>query len=172
MEEVKRTQEEEQELLAKGKAMRCPNCDGILTNVKKPCPYCGCSDTSLFEKAAKQSGLLTSYEGDIVGRVAGYTKSSTKSSTNEPYATNPDTEKTANEAAGYILVISIIIGAICIISGIVSAAYSVPFIGAGFILIFGIASWTSIKLFVNISRNLKNINDSIQKLHATAEKKE
>lgn len=173
MEEVKRTQEEEQELLEKGKAIRCPNCDGILTNVKKACPNCGYSDTSQFEKAAKQRGLLTSFDGDLVGRGAGYANRNV----NEPYEVNPNAERVANGVAGFILVFSIIVGTICIILGIVLASdympqAGIPLVGAGVILILlGIVAWASIKLFVNISRSLYNINDSIQRLHTLVEQK-
>lgn len=181
MEEVKRTKEEEKELLAKGKAIRCPNCDGILTNISKPCPNCGCSDTLKFQKIAKKEYLHVSPDGTLGYFTGGH--SSDTSNTPSPvvselrYEVNPDAERVANGVAGFILALSIIVGAICIILGLVAAAdwtpqAGVPLIGAGIILIVvGIIAWASIKLFVNISRSLYNINDSIQRLHTLVEQK-
>jgi hypothetical protein len=193
MEEVKRTKEEEKELLAKGKAIRCPNCDGILTNISKPCPNCGCSDTLKFQKIAKKEYLNVAPDGTLgyfMGGQSPVTSNSPKEeqsavTSNSPsptvneirYEVNPDAERIASGVAGFILALSIIVGAICIILGLVAAAdytpqAGVPLIGAGIILIVvGIIAWASIKLFVNISRSLYNINDSIQRLHSLVAQK-
>lgn len=182
MEEVKRTKEEEKELLAKGKAIRCPKCDGIITNVYQDCPNCGCSDTLKFQKIAKKEWLNVSPDGTLGYFTGGHSATTSNSpkreqspvTSNSPsptvneirYEVNPDAERVANSVAQVLLWVHLILGIGSIVVGIVlgidedELLFALIPIGVAFVLI-GIIVWASIKLFVNISRNLYNINDSI-----------
>lgn len=185
--------EEEKELIAKGKAIRCPNCDGILTNISKPCPNCGCSDTLKFQKIAKKEYLHVSPDGTLGYFTGGHSATTSNSpkreqspvTSNSPsptvneirYEVKPDAERVANAVANFILWSHIILGIGSIVVGIVLGIeddevlfFLIP-IGV-FNILIGIIVWASIKLFVNISRNLYNINDSIQRLHSLVMQKE
>lgn len=177
-------------LLEQGKALKCPNCNTLLTSVASACPSCACPKDTLRTLAFNSKLKITS-SGEIIGWMTEeqlkeikeeqeiqrqqeekITTKPTVIMINDEYSVNPNAERVANGVAGFILAFSIIVGVFCLIFGIGTAIEydelpeGIPFIGAGLIIILiGIIAWASIKLFVNISRNLYNINDSIKRLY-------
>ena len=175
MEEEKRTKEEELKLLEQGKAIRCPNCDAVLTNVNRICPSCGFSDTLKLQRVARRSNLHYSSDGNLEPESNFYYTSSTADVKN--HEVNPVAEGVADGVAGFLLAICIIIATLFLGYGIytcsnIAVQAGLPLIGAAVaIFISGLISWATIKLFVNISRNLYNIDDSIRNLYRLIEKK-
>lgn len=95
------------------------------------------------------------------------------------YNVNSIAEAVASTVASIILWLFIIIGFGAIIFGFLfykektmePEAIAV-IIGSGIVVIIsGILNWASIKMFVNMSRSLYNINDAIRNLHAYIEEK-
>jgi hypothetical protein len=65
--EEERTNVELTKLLEEGKAVRCPNCDTILTNVNRGCPDCGYSDILKLQRVARRNNLHFSSDGTLDG---------------------------------------------------------------------------------------------------------
>lgn len=173
--EEKRTNEELIQLLDEGKAIRCPNCDAVLTNVNKACPECGFSDILKLQRVARRNNLHYSSDGTLGPESSYYSTNSTIIEKN--HEVNPVAEGVANGVAGFLFYACIIIATVFLGYGIytcsnIAAQAGLPLIGAAVaIFIVGLISWATIKLFVNISRNLYNIDDSIRNLYRLIEKK-
>lgn len=81
------------------------------------------------------------------------------------YAVSPTAENTVNTIAALLLAVGIIGAVIGFFGGIIEfqddeAAIGWAFLGGGFLVFLsGLISWAFLKVFVNISRNLYNIND-------------
>ena len=86
------------------------------------------------------------------------------------FAVNPVAEGTVNCVAGFMLAIGIIGCFILLILGFYQFDDGVDSLGWTFIgisiavLLIGIVEWAFLKVFVNISRNLYNINAAIHEL--------
>lgn len=86
------------------------------------------------------------------------------------YSVNPAAENTVNVVAVVLLVIGIIGAAVGLIGGLVmfaedEAGTGWAFFGIGLALFLtGLLEWAFLKVFVNISRNLYNINDALHEL--------
>lgn len=88
------------------------------------------------------------------------------------YSVNPGAERVANTVAQVVLWLFNIFGIITVIAGIAMAeeggymeATGITSIIAGVILlIIGIIVWAGLKMFVNMSRNLYNINDVLHEI--------
>ena len=95
------------------------------------------------------------------------------------YSVNPTAENILNFIAVFLLVVNIVIGAHVIIFGILEiflnfmeitdgspTVAGLCFVGAGIAFVmFGIINWAVMKLYINISRSLYNIYDSVQKIN-------
>lgn len=86
------------------------------------------------------------------------------------YAVSPAAENTVNTVAGILLAIGILGAVIGFFGGIIEfsddeAAAGWGFIGGGVaIFLAGLLEWAFLKVFVNISRNLYNINDVLHEI--------
>lgn len=86
------------------------------------------------------------------------------------YSVSPAAENTVNTVAGVLLVIGILGAVIGFFGGIIEfsddeAAAGWAFIGGGVIFFLaGLLEWAFLKVFVNISRNLYNINDVLHEI--------
>ncbi len=160
--------------------IKCPKCGKEVSDRAKQCPNCGCPEPANQPTVAKEE------EKELIanGRAIRYPNCGCSDTSNSPsptvneirYEVNPDAERVANSVAQALLWVHLILGIGSIVVGIVlgieddELLFALIPIGVAFVLI-GIIVWASIKLFVNISRNLYNINDSIQRLKALLEKK-
>ena len=92
---------------------------------------------------------------------------------------NSFAEAVASIVASVILWVNLIIGISAVIIGIMmykekasEAEIAAVVIGCGVVVIVGgIINWAGLKMFVNMSRNLYNINDAVRNLHAYIEEK-
>ncbi len=89
------------------------------------------------------------------------------------YSVNPNAENVLNGVAATILVIGWIFGIVGIIAGIAAAIdqgewfYALAgFLGGGLILLTFYIVWAELKVIINISRSLYNINDELESLKA------
>lgn len=86
------------------------------------------------------------------------------------YEVNPTAENTVNTVASIILIVGIIIGVILLFGGFVMMGEAGAAAGWGVILtavvtvIIGVVQWAFLKVLVNISRNLYNVNENIKNL--------
>ena len=95
------------------------------------------------------------------------------------YNVNSIAEAVASTVASIILWFFLIIGFGAIIFGFMfykekalEPEAVAAIIGSGILIIIsGVLNWASIKMFVNMSRNLYNNNDAIRNLHASIEEK-
>ena len=83
------------------------------------------------------------------------------------YRTNPLAESIGAAVAVIIFTFSVIAALILIVSGIFSISFEerigIAYIAAGLaVLISGTISWAGLKIIVNISRNLFNINEALR----------
>lgn len=85
------------------------------------------------------------------------------------YPVNPGAENTINAVAAVLLIVGIIVCAGCVVGGLIVTAglgdAKAWLIGVGvglLILLSYLVQWAFVKVIVNISRNLYNINASIQ----------
>ena len=76
------------------------------------------------------------------------------------YYVNPDAENVCNVVAIVFLIVSIICALACLLLALFESAYGL--FGAIFFVIIGLVSWASLKVVVNISRSLYNINDALR----------
>lgn len=89
------------------------------------------------------------------------------------YSVNPNAEVVLNGVATTILVIGWILAIAGIAVGIVAATDEGEFVyalagilGGGFILLMFYIIWAELKVIINISRSLYNINDELEGLKA------
>ena len=95
------------------------------------------------------------------------------------YNVNSIAEAVASTVASIILWLFLIIGFGAIIIGFMlykdkamEPEAVAAIIGSGIVVIItGVLNWAGLKMFVNISRNLYNINDAVRNLHAYIEEK-
>lgn len=86
------------------------------------------------------------------------------------YAVSPAAENTVNTVAGILLAIGILGAVIGFFGGVIEftddeAAAGWGFIGGGVVIFLaGLLEWAFLKVFVNISRNLYNINDVLHEI--------
>lgn len=92
-----------------------------------------------------------------------------KKSANTPrnlgsHEVNPAAEKVVNSLANVILWIGCIIAAFMVIYGLsVSALYGFAMLGVGIVIVVSvIVQWAFLRVVVNISRNLYNINEALR----------
>ena len=78
------------------------------------------------------------------------------------YYVDPNAENACNVVAIVFLIVSIICALVCLLAGLASDAIIYGFLGAVIFVIIGIVSWASLKVVVNISRSLYNINDALR----------
>lgn len=78
------------------------------------------------------------------------------------YYVNTNAENVCNVVAIVFLIVSIICALVCLLAGLASDAIIYGFLGAVIFVIIGIVSWASLKVVVNISRSLYNINDVLR----------
>ncbi len=77
------------------------------------------------------------------------------------YNVNPNAENVCNVVAIVFLIVSISCALICLFVGVaVNAFFGI--LGAIIFVIAGLVSWASLKVVVNISRSLYNINDALR----------
>ena len=91
----------------------------------------------------------------------------------DKYEVNPKAESVCSSVANGALIICIILAVICLIAFFAvigdSTEGGLTLLGYGIvILIIGIVIWAQLKLLVNISRSLYNINDAIRTRPAIA----
>lgn len=89
----------------------------------------------------------------------------------EMYNVNPLAESVGSFVASFVFIINLIGAAALIIFGVVTLSYDsldstgLILIGSGILLLItGIISWAALRIVVNISRSLLNINESIKDL--------
>ena len=89
------------------------------------------------------------------------------------YSVNPNAENVLNGVAATILVIGWIFAVVGIIAGIAAAIdqgewfYALAgFLGGGLILLMFYIVWAELKVIINISRSLYNIQDELESLKA------
>ena len=86
------------------------------------------------------------------------------------YAVNPAAESTVNTVASILLIIGIIGALVGFVGGLGmfsddETAAGWGFLGGGVIVfLVGLLEWAFLKVFVNISRNLYNINDILHEI--------
>ena len=86
------------------------------------------------------------------------------------YAVSPAAENTVNTVAGILLAIGILGAVIGFFGGFIEftegeTAAGWGFIGGGVVIFLaGLLEWAFLKVFVNISRNLYNINDVLHEI--------
>lgn len=92
-----------------------------------------------------------------------------KKSANTPrnlgsHEVNPAAEKVVNSLANVILWIGCIIAAFMVIYGLsVSALHGFAMLGVGIVIVVSvIVQWAFLRVVVNISRNLYNINEALR----------
>lgn len=89
---------------------------------------------------------------------------------NSKYEVNPTAENTVNTVAGILLIIGIIGAFAGLVGGLGMFSDNETAAGWGFIsggvmvFLIGLLEWAFLKVFVNISRNLYNINDVLQEI--------
>lgn len=155
--------------------VRCPECGTEITDVNNACPNCGlpaanlkaAQEAAIFEEEKKQraEGEKRAREEESIRRLA-------EVSINQQFEVNPNAEKILNSIATAFIVVSWIIGIILIIVGIIVASegssFEMPAAIAGIVfgviqILIGYIAWASLKVVVNISRNLYNINSNLSK---------
>lgn len=114
-------------------------------------------ETNSFIEAMEANRSETTSPAGGVGRIS-------------KYAVNPAAEGTVNTVAGILLAIGIIGGVIGLFGGMMAfnedesrVAWSF-IIGGLLIFLTGLMEWAFLKVFVNISRNLYNINDVLHEI--------
>ena len=86
------------------------------------------------------------------------------------YAVSPAAESTVSTVAGILLGIGILAAVIGFFGGIIEfgddeSAAGWAFLGGGLLVFLtGVLEWAFLKVFVNISRNLYNINDVLHEI--------
>ena len=78
------------------------------------------------------------------------------------YYVNPNAENVCNVVSIVFLVVSIICAFISLSAGFAADGVVYGILGAVICIIVGVVSWASLKVIVNISRSLYNINDAIR----------
>ena len=76
------------------------------------------------------------------------------------YCVNPNAENVCNVVAIVFLIVSIICALASLIFALDGNAFGI--LGAFIFIIVGVVSWASLKVVVNISRSLYNINDALR----------
>ncbi len=79
----------------------------------------------------------------------------------EKFDVNPAAESVAASVAKAVLAISIVIGVILFIVGLTAGYGLACLLGAAYLILIGVICWAVIRMFVNISRSLYNINEKL-----------
>lgn len=84
--------------------------------------------------------------------------------TPEKYSVNPFAESVSSSVASIILAISIVVAIVVLVAGFAAGRENIllGIVGAAGIAAVGLISWASMKMLVNISRSLYNINDALR----------
>lgn len=84
---------------------------------------------------------------------------------NEKYSVNPAAESISTAVASIVLAISLILAVVCLVASFASGGDMLPalLISGVAIAVIGVISWASMRMLVNISRSLYNINDALRK---------
>lgn len=97
--------------------------------------------------------------------------------TNREYLVNPSAESILSSVAGVILAFGWVLAIIGIAVGIFAAKeegviiYAIAGVVGGAIILFSFyVLWAQLKVIVNMSRSLYNINDALDKISTTADK--
>lgn len=93
-----------------------------------------------------------------------------KESLNKIFSVNSSAEKVLNAIAIFMLVLGAIAGLVVLISSFANVGYSIGYLFAGLFggpvvfFLAGVLPWASIKVIVNISRNLHAIREKMDAL--------
>ncbi len=84
---------------------------------------------------------------------------------NEKYSVNPAAESISSAVASVVLAVSLILAVICLIASFAAGGDMLPalLLSGVAIAVIGLISWASMRMLVNISRSLYNINDALRK---------
>lgn len=91
-------------------------------------------------------------------------------SLNKIFSVNSSAEKVLNGIAIFMLALGAILGLVVLISSFANISYSIGYLFAGLIggpvafFLSGVLPWASIKVIVNISRNLHAIREKMDNL--------
>lgn len=159
------------------KKFTCPECGAVITDASNDCPQCGYPSEKLKKivkkledeekrKEAARKYLEKEQQKEKMWANAGDNGVAANDS-NGSYPVNHTAEALLNTVLSVELVITIIIGAVLIIGGIVIyfEYYYNPGILLGgialgaFIILFGFILWAIGKVFLNISNNLFIMNE-------------
>ena len=83
---------------------------------------------------------------------------------------NPAAESVAASVAKAVLILSIILGLILCIAGFASGYGIMSLVAAVYLVLVGVICWAVIRMFVNISHSLYNINEAIRNQAPTSQK--
>ena len=95
--------------------------------------------------------------------------------TENRYSVNPAAESVCSAVAAILLTLFIIGAVVLIILGVVSfvdgdTTYGLIFCGGALVcFVIGLVNWASMKMLINISRSLYNINDAIRSQQSAIE---
>ena len=96
--------------------------------------------------------------------------------TENRYSVNPAAESVCSAVAAILLTLFIIGAVVLIILGVVAfvdgdTTYGLIFCGGALVcFVIGLVNWASMKMLINISRSLYNINDAIRSQQSLIEK--